>query len=147
MKTDLKPRLLFCNVTISNLDFMPYSLYSNRNTYVIISRSQISCMKSILDNKSTCTEVYTSILDLNLSILRELSVYKNIQLYNEHCIRNCSTESLRNLGNTPSGGLPEGMDTVLPPTALLWSYDIENELPSLRDNCTFGTHRDPSILI
>lgn len=47
-------------------------------------------------------------------------------MYNEHCIRNCSTEPLINLGNMPSGGLPEGTDTVLLPTELLLKNDIDN---------------------
>lgn len=45
-KRDLKPKVLFCNVTISNFDFLPYSLYSNKNLYAI-SRSQI-CIKAVL---------------------------------------------------------------------------------------------------
>lgn len=48
LETELQPRALFCNVTISNTDFILQSLYSNKNIYVL-SRSQIFCRKSILN--------------------------------------------------------------------------------------------------
>lgn len=92
----------------------------------VISRSQTFCINSILDKNDTCTKEYTSILHLNLSILRELPVYENMQMHNEHCVRNCSTEHLTNLANMPSGGLPEGTDTVLLPAELLQNYNIDN---------------------
>lgn len=91
LKTELKPKALFCNVTISRMDFMLQSLYSNKNTYVL-SRSQIFCIKSILNKNKTHIEVYTSILHWNLIILREIPGHENIQMYNKQCIKNCSTE-------------------------------------------------------
>lgn len=52
----LNPKVLFCNATISNLDFIPSSLYLNKNMFVT-SNNQIVCNKSILDKKYVLTYI------------------------------------------------------------------------------------------